>query len=514
MKRLPLYLLVLLALALPARAVRGGEPLWSAPRAFEPSGWFPAIAADSTGRVHLFWSQSIYYGLNPDNPEAEPTSGYDVVYYTSSADGEEWETANDILAIPQYSVRSVEVTRPNPWISPDGTLHLTYRNLDVFYSQAPVREAANAQAWRLPVKLNLRNLGYFSAVTGDSRGYLHALYTENTPDSYCNLCYRLYYRQSPDNGTTWSIPIDLSALAAQPVGAAKPQFLLDEEENIHVVWEAGTGGTFGGVNDPVQILHTVSYDGGATWSFLHQITLPEQQNARNPALGLDVNNRLVLAWLNMDEDRPYYRLSVTHGRSWETPKPIPGVWGERSIHNTRQSAFSMVRDSAGNLHLVMIGRLDPQQSSLNILHIIWDGKEWSQPEIIATYQEDVPEWPQAAIGLGNQLHVTWFVRAKDHIWDANPDFYTVFYSHRQVDAPALESVPLPSPTPTPTATPTVTPTPRPTPPPSLRLSPIEPEQTRTIFTENDDLMVIAVSVFPVLIFFGGLLLFVRNKYRF
>ncbi len=174
----------------------------------------------------------------------------------------------------------------------------------------------------------------------------------------------------------------------------------------------------------------------------------------------------------------------------------------------------MVRDSAGNLHLVMIGRLDPQQSSLNILHIIWDGKEWSQPEIIATYQEDVPEWPQAAIGLGNQLHVTWFVRAKDHIWDANPDFYTVFYSHRQVDAPALESVPLPSPTPTPTATPTVTPTPRPTPPPSLRLSPIEPEQTRTIFTENDDLMVIAVSVFPVLIFFGGLLLFVRNKYRF
>ncbi len=512
MRRPAFYLLLLIALVFFPQSVRGQKTPWSEPHAFEPRGWFPAIATDSTGRVHLFWSQSIYYGLDPDNPEIEPSSGYDVVYYTSSPEGEKWNSVNDILAIPQYAVRSVEVTRPNPWISPAGILHLTFRNLDVFYSQAPVREAANAQAWRLPVKLNLRNLGYFSAITGDSRGYLHALYTENYPDSFCNLCYRLYYRQSQDDGTTWSIPADLSALAPQPVGAAKPQFLFDEEENIHVVWESGTGGTFGGVNDPVQILHAASYDGGATWPVLQQITLPDQQNARNPALGLDADNHLILAWLNTDEDRAYYRSSVTHGRSWEAPAVIPEVWGERTVHNTRQSAFSMVRDSAGILHLVMIGRLDPQQSSLSVLHLTWDGKAWSRPEIIAAYQEEVPEWPQAAIGLGNQLHVTWFVRSKDHVWDANPDYYTVFYSRRTLDAPSLEAIPLPTPTPTPTITPTPTATPRPTPPPSLGLQPIEPGQTHTIFSENDDLKIIAVSTLPVLLFFGGLFIFVRNKY--
>lgn len=489
------------------------ESPWSTPRTFEQSGWFPAIITDASGAVHLFWSQSRYYGGDPTDPEVPPDAGYDVVYYTRSEDGQTWQPINDIIAIQQYKVRSVEVTRPQPWIDQNDMLHMTFRNLNVFYSQAPVRSAAHAGTWRPYIRLTTQELGYFSNILGDTSGRLHVVYTENRPDEQCNLCYHLFYRQSDDNGLTWSIPVDLSKLAAVPVGAAKPQLLLDEQENLHVLWEAGTGGTFGGVNEPVQILHTVSFDSGATWNILQAITPADESTARNPALGLDMRNRLIAVWLNTEEDVPYYRLSTTHGRSWEAPVPIPQVWGERSIHDTRQSAFSLVRDSNGKLHLVMIGRLSSEQNSLSVLHLTWDGEKWSPPEVIVTYPDAAPEWPQTTVGLGNRLHVTWFVRPKEHVWDANPNFYTIWYSQRLLDAPALTPRPLASPTATPTIPPLPTATMTPTPPPALHVQPIVPGQTHTIFSENDDLLVIAISLLPAALVITGLMLYVRHRYR-
>ncbi|GAB4537229.1 MAG: exo-alpha-sialidase [Anaerolineales bacterium] len=511
MKRVSFFLLA--ALLLPLSMVTAQTSPWSEPVTFPQNGWFPAIIADASGGVHLFWSHSLYFGVDPNNPDIPPAAGYDVVYYTSSPNGDQWQPVNDILAIPQYQVRSVEVTRPMPWIDSYDTLHLTFRNLDVFYSQAPLLLAAQAKAWRPYVPLTPQNLGYFSNLIGDSNGRLHVVYTENHPDEQCTLCYHLFYRYSDDQGVTWSVPIDLSKLAAQPVGAAKPQLLLDEQENLHVLWEAGTGGTFGGVNEPVQILHAVSFDGGTTWKTLHQITPTNGPNASNPALAMDRMRRLMVVWLNTEEDVPYYRLSVTHGRSWEAPQRIPQVWGERRVHDTRQSAFSLVRDSAGQIHLLMIGRLEETEAHLSVLHLTWDGQHWSPPEVVATYEKDVPEWPQAAIGLGNRLHVTWFVRPAAHIWDANPNFYTIWYTRRSLGAPALNARPLFSPPPTPTSTPPDRVTPTPTPPPALQVQPVVPGQVHTIFSENDDLLVIAISLLPTFVLFAGLMLYTRRRYR-
>ncbi|RMF50767.1 MAG: exo-alpha-sialidase, partial [Anaerolineae bacterium] len=342
---------------------------WSEPYTFEQSGWFPGITTDFSGRVHLFWSQSRYYGLTP--PDSRPTSGYDVVYYTSKTTREAWSPVTDIIAIPQYNIGSVEVTRPNPWAAPDGTLHLTYRNLDVFYTRALAWEAASPGAWHKASRLNIRNLGYFSDVIQDSRGRLHAVYTENQPDENCRLCYHLFYRYSDDEGQTWSLPFDLSALKAPPLGAAKPQLFLDEQENLHVIWESGAGGTLGGVVEPVHILHAVSFDSGQTWPIVHVLSQAGEHTARNPALAQDRQGRLVAVWMDSGANQVVYRISATHGRSWEPPHTIANVAAERQIHNTRQSAYALVGDSAGNLHLLMIGSLPEQSTSLAVLHLTW-----------------------------------------------------------------------------------------------------------------------------------------------
>jgi len=48
--------------------------------------------------------------------------------------------------------------------------------------------------------------------------------------------------------------------------------------------------------------------------------------AKNIALGLDGQDRLLVAWLDMSQDLIYYQLSSDQGQTWSPPRPIPGVW--------------------------------------------------------------------------------------------------------------------------------------------------------------------------------------------
>ena len=69
-------LLVLAGLLIPASASYGQTedptPGWTEP-ALLSYGWFPDVAADASGRVHVVWSSG--------------TTGYDVVMYSSTTDG-------------------------------------------------------------------------------------------------------------------------------------------------------------------------------------------------------------------------------------------------------------------------------------------------------------------------------------------------------------------------------------------------------------------------------------------
>ncbi|RMF44360.1 MAG: hypothetical protein D6755_09245, partial [Anaerolineae bacterium] len=108
---------------------------------------------------------------------------------------------------------------------------------------------------------------------------------------------------------------------------------------------------------------------------------------------------------------------------------------------------------------------------------------------------------------------TWFVRPADHVWDANPDFYTVWYSMRQLHAPVLAPMPYPSPTALPTTSPPAHPTATSQPPTAVRLPPVDPEYSHVIYTENDDLKIIVLSLLPVSLLVTLWMAYTRYKNR-
>ena len=481
--------LLALIVSLVSVSVAAGQTQgWSQPVSVG-QGWFPDVAADATGQVHVVW--------------ASGDTTYDQVMYITSQDGQEWSDMTDVAALPQSG--GSEAARPALLPDRQGILHMTFRGTTVYYSQAPADSARVAANWQEPEPVSGEQVGYYSRLAMDSKGRLHLIYTENVPTTDCPVCYHLFYRQSVDDGQSWSAPFDVSNA---PSGAAKPQIVIDSQDGIHVVWEAGKGGAYGQLADPTQVMYAASYDGGKTW------TPPVQFGAstgisKNIALGLDGKGALLAVWLGLPEDVIYYQVSRNQGRSWSPMQVLPGVWGGWSVYQARLDDYALATDSAGTVHLVLVGRTAQDQTSLSVLHITWDGSTWSSLETITTLSGDVPEWPRIAVGRGNQLHVVWFVRDQANIFNSDQGNYKVWYARGSSFAPAAAPVtPQPTVTPTPTARPVVVPTATPLP----KLDSVQSNvSVNSLTSESDDTLLVAKSAIPAVLLIAAIAVGLRFR---
>lgn len=509
----------------------GQQSGWSTPELLSLKGttsWFPDLAVDPAGNVHIVWGS----GLIP----------YDLVVYTNNNTPD--HTFRPPLEI-QALVSEGEATRPTLFASPDGILHATFRDTIVYYSQVHALNAYSARTWKERFRISE---GYFSDVAVDSKGVVHLVFTRNVVSSFCLVCYHTYYLRSFDGGNTWSEEIDISL---GPLGSAKPQILVDHKDNIHVVWESGIGGGYGQLSDtePTQVFYVASYDNGETWERPIQLN-PTEMVAKFITIGLDSRNRIVVVWMDANDDSIYFQISNVEKPSWSVPLKIPEVRGIWSKHHGRLDDYTMASDSAGNVHLVMVGwvyekdgeellektiptegvsliktpTITPTalgvqpKTQLSLLHLVWNGVTWSKPEIIAEYEGDVPEWPRISVGLGNQLHVVWFVRAERDIWKGGGD-YTVWYSKKVVNAPSYSPAVLPTVNPTSTSSPDFAQnllpeyryTDTPVIPPFVKNADPMPDE-KLVYKEMDYIEIAIISTVPV-IFFVFLFFLISRKIR-
>jgi hypothetical protein len=453
--------------------------LWSEPINISNtpnSSWFPDLAVDSQGNVHVIWCET------SDLEEG----GYGEQVFYSMWDGQTWSTPNDIVPPSPDIIRNAITT------DAFGNLHLlfggsVYKVLSIYYTQASLDSGWLATSWSEPRLVSMNGNSYMADIAVDSKGAIHVIFDDRGDplSDVCPGCADIFYRRSSDGGKTWSYPINLSN---SPTGSSRAQMEIDSSDVIHVTWDEGWD-KLSGQGEPIFSTYISSLDGGESWSSPTSFSYPEGTNAQL-SVSSDGQGGVVVVWRATSRPEIFYAWSSDNGASWSPPMVIPGIFARP--WTVPFDMYDMATDSGGHLHLVVVGRLSPEEDRLGVYHLEWDGTSWSPPAAI--YRgAGFPEYPKIVISEGNKLHVAWFVR--DDLWERGN--YEVWYSSTRTSSPAQTPVPPPTSTPTPTATPLATATLTATPYPTL--APSGTALPDGLYTESDDLIRLLVGLAPVLI---------------
>jgi hypothetical protein len=332
-------------------------------------------------------------------------------------------------------------------------VHLIYKGLgtldaevlsdeNLWFTSAPGQAAADVHAWRSPTRLTRFGQGYFSDLAIDRHGTIHALWTESVKGTW-----GLFYARSTDGGYTWS---DATALdTGEPVWWYRAHLTADARGRLHAVWEVidssmGNDSPYG-YGTTLAAGYAISTDGGTSWTRLaftsstavepySRLDFPaldknkKQAGPQQPAIGVDGQGRILLVFREPATNHILYRTS-SDGTTWSGPTALPGV---REGVARPFDIYDMATDSAGHVHLVLVG-YPGTSSAMSLLHLEWNGQQWSDPQVITT-GPPYPEYPRIAVGEGNRLHVVWFGGNKPTT-DREP--VGIWYSTAQTNAPPV-----------------------------------------------------------------------------
>lgn len=401
----------------------------------------PVVTADRGGAVHVLWR------------------GLQNALYYARLDQSGWSQPVDVLTGANVASAVVDER---------GVLHVIWAgaNFNLVYAMARASEAHSAHAWSSPQAIEMAFQRPQIAV--DTEGGLHIAFATAGVDA-------VKYMVSRDGGATWTSSVVVAQSSRPEAGVGDTRLAVGPDGAIHVVW---TEYLLPNGWPPLGVFYSRSTDGGLTW------TLPGAMagDGYDQITVLAANaSEIHVAWNGMaGVGGRYHRWSGDRGETWSGVNIISNRGGTEGFP-------SLVVDSAGAVHLLTTFDHCAQYSR-------WNGDSWSRPMCISGPEAMASNYiEEAAMALseGNRLHAVF--------WDGRQ---RLWYTSRQVEAPAIAPAPFPTSAPTatlmprPVSEPTVTPTK--TPPPAMGVSAPKPRRSA--------LQMVLIGVVPAALLTAGVVI--------
>jgi len=266
-------------------------------------------------------------------------------------------------------------------------------NWEIYYKQS----TDEGSTWTTPQRLSW-NSGdsRYPAIAVDSSGNLHVVWEDLTPGNW-----EIYYRQSTDGGSTWTTPRRLSWNSGD---SRYPAIAVDSSGNLHVVWEDLTPGNW-------EIYYRQSTDGGSTWTTPRRLSW-NSGDSRYPAIAVDSSGSLHVVWYDYTPGNweIYYKQSTDGGSTWTTPRRL--TWNSGDSWNP-----AIAVDPSGHLHVVWE---DPTPGNWEIYYKQSKdgGSTWTTSQRL-TWNSGSSSSPAIAVDSSGHLHVVWE--------DPTPGNSTIYY---------------------------------------------------------------------------------------
>ncbi len=408
---------------------------WSAPQRLslpQQNALYPAILSDDYGHVHLFWSHVV-----EEDRVAEDEAMQFITY--TRYDGESWSLPNEVLFSPDDRVAEYPVAA----MDDEQRIHIAWSGIsNILYSNAPAHAADSPRQWAVPRVIGTDSARALWSLAIETVGTdVHVVYLSRGAGA------RVYHVMSSDGGIMWSTPSMVSGpLAAGEQSLSNIKIAADQAGSLHVVWQTNDKQGFG-----YAIYYVQSMDGGVTWSSPIQFAQRSEPGWANYA-HISAHDRVL---------RVNYAFPTAIGRAERLSMDGGVTWSEPlrfliELEGINGYTIPLV-DSAGRFHLVA----NMRARDTMLTGIYWafaDGDGWSYSQPVDVHSSGAPSahYVDAAMRLGNEMHVVYNALIPEEIWhvkglirdapDIQPLEVEPTISVPALSQPAQEVTPEPTPT--------------------------------------------------------------------
>lgn len=226
---------------------------------------YPCFVIDSMDILHVIWS--------------DDTPGNSEIFYKQSQDG--GATWSKLIRLTWNSGQSYD---PSLAVDSNDTLHLVWEDnssggKEIYYRQGEL----NGKNWSAPTRLTWNS--------GDSVQPFVAVDTACNP--YVGWCdfspgnYEIYVKGSTDKGLSWSAP---KRLTWNSGFSRQPKIVTEKNHILNIVWNDDTPG-------PFQLYYKQSTDDGATWTAPKRLTWGS--SGSHQMISMDSKGALHVVWQNL-----------------------------------------------------------------------------------------------------------------------------------------------------------------------------------------------------------------------
>ena len=343
----------------------------------------PSLDIVSTTGIHVVWS--------------DDTAGNSEIYYKQSTDnGSTWSPLQRLTWNPGGSY--------SPAICADsaGGIHIFWFDDSISNSEIYHKSSFDGgNTWSVTTRFTWNSgESVWPSAASDSSGGIYTVWADDSPGNS-----EIYYKQSTDNGSTWSA---LNRLTWNSGGSYTPVLTAHFVYGIHIIWADDSPGNR-------EIYYKQTLDKGGTWSIPKRLTW-NSGTSESASIAMDASGRIYVFW---DDDSSgnreiYYKQSSDSGTTWSALGRLtwnPEWSGSPTAKADNLNGIHVIwqDETSGNFEIYYKNSMNSGATWSSLYRITWNSGWSGGPAIIVD-------------GL-NGLHTVWY--------DQTPGNFEIFYKNKK-----------------------------------------------------------------------------------